>query len=284
MRLVIITILVAVLAFTGFSLVIGRLSQEREILRHESELGEVIPSAVSKIVALDFKGLFSDIFFFKAYMYYGGKVTRSEVITDKDWEWFNKNIIVATDLDPFFMDPYYLGSINLAWQANKVDEADALLEKGTRSRTWDWTLPYYLGFNYFYFSHDNVKAAQYLMEAAKRPGGGGGLVPSLAARLAQAGGETESAIAFLEDIISKQNDEPTRYIYSMRLNAFKKVRYLELATERYHSRFGRLPRSLDELIKRGIINDIPRDPYGGSFYITTDGKIKTTSNFMVVRK
>lgn len=283
MRPVVMTILVIILVLSGIAITIGKLSQEREALRREHGPGAVIPIAVAKIVSLDFKGIFSDTVFFKGLMYYGGKVIHHEAITEDEWEWFYRSMVVATDLDPYFIDPYYLGSINLAWQANKVDEANALLEKGMRARTWDWTLPYYLGFNYFYFKHDNVKSAHYLMEAAKRPGGSGGLVPTLAARLAHAGGETESAVAFLGEVLSKTHDESTRYIYGMRLNALKRALYLERATERFRKRFGRLPRHIEELVTQGIIRQIPQDPYGGTFYITSGGMIKTTSNFMVTQ-
>ncbi len=284
MRSFLISLFIAFIALAGISVVIGELSQERQDLSHEAGLEEVMSPVVAKIVALDFQGLFSDLIFFKAYMFYGGKILRTEKLTEKEWEWFGRTINASTDMDPFFNDPYYLGSTALAWQADKIDEADALLEKGVNARAWDWTLPYYLGFNYFYFKHDNRKASQFLMEAAKRPGGGGGLVPSLAARLAQAGGETESAIDFLDNILRNTHDEPTRYIYGLRLNALRKVFYLERATELYRNRFKRFPHSLDELVKKGIIHDIPTDPYGGTFYIIAGGKIKTTSNFIVQRK
>ena len=233
MRPVIITVLIAALAAAGMNIVIGNLSQERETHRQSYGPGTVIPSAVAKIVSLDFKGIFSDMIFFKGLMFYGGKILREEALTKEEWEWFYQSMAVATDLDPYFLDPYYLGAMNLAWQANQVDKANTLLEKAMHARTWDWTIPFYLGFNYFYFYQDNEKAANYLMEAAKRPGGSPGIAPTMAARLAHAGGRTESAVAFLEDMLAKTDHEPTRYIYGLRLNALKRVLYLEKAVEHY---------------------------------------------------
>jgi len=39
----------------------------------------------------------------------------------------------------------------------------------------------------------------------------------------------------------------------------------------------RPPEKIDVLIAKGVINEIPQDPYGGEFYIDKDGSIKTTS-------
>jgi hypothetical protein len=57
--------------------------------------------------------------------------------------------------------------------------------------------------------------------------------------------------------------------------------YLEKAVEHFRERLGRLPRHLDELVKQGVVREIPSDPYGGTFYLTPEGGVKTTSNFYV---
>jgi tetratricopeptide (TPR) repeat protein len=281
MRQVAVTLLIIALALPGFVFSGANLSRERTELQRREETGLIIPSPAAKIVALEYKGIFSDIVFFRALIFYGGKIIHKEPMTAEEWEWFRQNMELATEMDPYFLDPYYLGSMNIAWEAGKVAEANALLEKGFHARTWDWTIPFYLGFNYFYFLQDNEKAAHYLMEAAGRPGGSNSLAPTLAARLAHAGGRTESAVAFLEDILAKTDHEPTRYVYGLRLNALKRVLYLEKAVEHFRERLGRLPRHLDELVKQGVVREIPSDPYGGTFYLTPEGGVKTTSNFYV---
>lgn len=281
MRAVAVTFLIIALALSGFVFSGVNLSRERTELKRREETGLIIPPQAAKIVALEYAGIFSDIVFFRALIFYGGKIIHNEPLTAEEWEWFRQNMELAAELDPYFLDPYYLGSMNLAWEAGMVTEANALLEMGFNARTWDWTIPFYLGFNYFYFFQDNEKASHYLMEAAGRPGGSSGLAPTLAARLTHAVGRTESAVAFLEDMLAKTDHEPTRYVYSLRLNALKRVLYLEKAVEHYRKQFGRLPLHLDELVKQGVIRDIPADPYGGVFYLSPEGGIKTTSNFIV---
>lgn len=279
MRSMIVNILLLSVALIGGAAAIPRVSMERDLLRREEGISFVIPSSVAKIAALEFKGIFSDVIFSKTMTYYGGKVIRKEKLTEAEWEWIYENMDVATDLDPYFLDPYYFGSVNMAWEANKVKEANALLEKAVRYRSWDWTLPFYLGFNHFYFLQDNEKAASYLMEAAKLPGSSA-LLPTFAARLAYKGNKTENAIIFLEESLRNTEDESTRWIYGERLKALKAILFLERAVAAYEKRFDRRPAGLSDLIKEGIIKGIPPDPYGGEFYIDADGSIKTTSELV----
>ena len=263
-------------ALIGSVFAIPKVSLERDKLRQKEGIGLVMPSQVAQIVALEFKGLFADIIFSKAMTYYGGKLIRGEKATEEEWDWIYRNMDTATDLDPYFLDPYYFGATNLAWGTNKVKEANLLLEKAFRYRDWDWTIPFYLGFNYFYFLQDNEKAAFYLMEASKKQGSGT-LLPTLAARLAYQGKKTENAIIFLQEILNKTDDETVKKAYEKRLNALKGILFLERAVAAYRERFKKQPTNVDELIAKGILSEIPQDPYGGKFYLHKDGSIKTTS-------
>ena len=275
-RSLILSILVISLAIVGNVFALKTVSLEREKLRREEGIGLVMPSAVARIAALEFKGIFADIIFSRAMTYYGGKLIRNEVITEEEWDWIYKNMELATDLDNYFLDPYYFGAVNLSWGANKVKEANALLEKAFKYRDWDWTIPFYLGFNHFYFLQDNEKASFYLMESARR-GKSGSLIATLAARLAYQGRRTENAIIFLQEIIKKTDDDIVKKSYETRLNALKVILFLERAVAVYQDRFKKQPERLDELIAKGVITAIPKDPYGGKFYIDKDGSIKTTS-------
>jgi tetratricopeptide (TPR) repeat protein len=213
--------------------------------------------------------------------FYGGKLIRKEVLSEEEWAWIYKSMDIATDLDPYFLDPYYLGSVILAWEANQVKEANTLLEKALRNRTWDWTIPFYLGFNNFYFLQDNEKASEYLMEASRRPGANPMLV-ELAVKLSYKVKRTENAIIFLENILQRTDDEKLRREYETRLLALKRLLYLENGVAFYREKFGRKPRGLEELIQRGIIQEIPADPYGGTFHLDAQGRVGSTSNFITL--
>ena len=67
--------------------------------------------------------------------------------------------------------------------------------------------------------------------------------------------------------------------YLIRLNAFKEVRRIEIARDRYRENHGKMPATVEEVVQGGLLTPVPRDPYGGTFYLEADGKVATTSKF-----
>ena len=189
----------------------------------------------------------------------------------------------STDLDPYFLDPYYFANANFTWEARMAKETNTLLSKGSRYREWDWMLPFFMGFNEFYFLHDNALASEYLMEAAKRPDAPP-MMETLAVRLAYKGNRTKIAIVFIQETLKKTKDKITRKDLEIRLEILQDVLALEQAMEVYRGKYGKLPLDLKQLQARGIIAHIPKDPYGGEFFIDKDGSVKTTSDMFVVTK
>jgi len=158
-----------------------------------------------------------------------------------------------------------------------IREANELLEKGTRYRDWDWKMPFFLGFNYFYFLQDNNKASEYMMEASRREGSGR-VISTLASRLAYEGNRTENAIYFLREILKNTDDPSIKHEYTFRINALETILSLEQAVKKYKKIYGRTPDNLNKLVERKIIPALPRDPYGGELYIDQQGNVKTTSD------
>lgn len=254
---------------------------ERRMLPRGEGKAYVLPSPILKITTLEFDGLASDFMFLQALVFHGGTFERKERPRVKEWEWrwMLNTLNASTDLDPYFLDPYYFGNANLTWEGGLVKETNAFLEKGMTHRDWDWMLPFFIGFNHFYFLQEDAKASEYLMEAFRRPGASP-MLASLATRLAYKGKRTENAIIFLEEILKRTEDEVLRRHYEKRLEALKAILFLERAVGIYKDRFGREPSDLKGLIERGIINQLPEEPYGGEFYIDKDGSINTTSRLM----
>jgi hypothetical protein len=106
------------------------------------------------------------------------------------------------------------------------------------------------------------------------------LLATLAARLAYQENHTENAIVFLQQMIEGAEDEFVKEAFSLRLDALKKVLFLERAVQEFVSRRGRQPDALQDLVENNIISEIPSDPYGGVFFLDSNGQIKATSNFI----
>ena len=276
MRLKLILTALLIALISGYALLFPHVETARTPLRKVQARGLILPPLVMKLLSLEFKSVSADFLFARSSQYVGGKIANREPLDKNDMRWLYGNLIVITDLDPYFEDAYYFGNALFTWDAGMVKEANDLLNKGVNSRTWDWQLPFYLGFNMFYFLHEYKEAGDYLMIASKRPGAYE-FLPTLAARLYSSEGRTEAAIVFLKSFVDNEKDERIKKAYEVRLEALKRIFFLERAVLRYRSKMHRAPRDLHALIQAGIITGIPKDPYGGVFYYDKDGSIKTTS-------
>ncbi|OGW38824.1 MAG: hypothetical protein A2010_03915 [Nitrospirae bacterium GWD2_57_9] len=207
--------------------------------------------------------------------------TDTPKVKDWEWKWLYNILDASTGLDPYFLDPYYVANANLTWGAGMVEETNVLLGKGSHYRDWDWQLPFFRGFNYFYFLGKNNEAAQSLLEASRRPGANP-LFASLAAKLMFKENKTEEAVLFLEEIVKTTEDNVLKKLYLVRLESLKAILALEQAVAVYKKRYGIAPVKIEALIQKGVLNELPKEPYGGKYYIDPQGAIKTTKESMLL--
>jgi len=225
------------------------------------------------VLSGEFAPLTSDFFLVKAAIFYNDIINQK---SSKDSLWLSKALYLASYLDPYYFEVYWMGGVVLPWEG-RFKEAEIILKRGLDYIPKNWQIPFYLGFINFYFKHDNKTAARYFFEASKLPNSPPYL-PLLASRLAIKGNETRTAIYFLQKELQEIKDKSLKEKLLKRLSALKAILYLEEALEKYKYKYGGLPNQLGELIKKQIIHHIPSDPYGGKFYLTKSGRVWTTSN------
>jgi len=258
---------------------LGKASDAYKTLPQATDQSFVLPSALIKIAALEFRGLASDVYFLNSMVFIGTIQQRKDKPQVKEWEWqwWIKTLDMATDLDPYFFDPYYYANAFLPWEAGKAEEANRLLEKGIRYRDWDWMLPFFAGFNNFFFLQNDVKAAELLMEASRRPGGDP-MLASIAARLAYKGNRTETAIYFLEQTAKNTEDINVKKRFETRIQALQSILFLDNAVAAFKKKYRKSPAVIEELVNKNIINQLPGDPYGGTYYLAEGGKVRSTTS------
>jgi len=276
-------IVLTVLVFCTYVFLCQRVWQVREVTRSASEASYVIPSKFSRILALDYKGLLSDYQLLKVMTFYGERTLAERALNEADWRYMVGALDAITDLDPHFQDPYILIEGLLAWDAGMIEEANRLLQKGMKYRERDWQIPFFIGFNYFYFRGDVVKGAEYLMTASQLPGGPAFLAP-LAARLGYYGGKAKTAIMFLQGVLAQTRDEVLRRRLQKRLLALERADQIEEALGRFKDQYDHLPTDLRELVVKGFLPALPDDPYGGEWVIMKTGRLFSTSKFVDAAK
>lgn len=237
-----------------------------------------IPSVSSlRVASLDYKQFVGASMIMRVLIYYGGLVekAKNQIDVPVDYPSMSRTIHAALKLDPYNMDGYYFAQSILAWDVGQVKVANDLLEYGMHYRTWDWYLPFFAGFNYAFFLKDYENAAKYYAKAGELSGQS--IFMTLAGRYLQESGRTSMAITYLDTMARSARNNSVRKSLIERKKAFIAVRRIEIARDKYLSDQGKLPSSLDVLVRGGYLEEVPQDPYGGTFYVAENGKIQSTS-------
>ena len=272
------SILILVVAIFVYSFFFRGVWENRAQVRTSIPAGYTIPSKFSRILAFGNQGLLSDFLFLKIATFIGGRSGSGELLCEEDWQFVIKSLDVVTDLDPYFVDPYVLAEGLLAWEAGKSEEANLLLIKGTKYRAWDWRLPFYVGFNHFYFLKDYEAASGFIMAASQLPGSPAYLA-TLGARLAYYGGKSKTALLFLKEMLADTDDAMMKKRLQMRLQALERAVLIEEALAKFKVKEGRMPKELSELVTAGYLIVLPPDPYGGKWGVLKNGRVFSTSKF-----
>jgi tetratricopeptide (TPR) repeat protein len=240
----------------------------------EVRLGFFPPAPVVKALSADQYQFVSHLISLRCLFYFGTLVEEKGQV--RDWNKLHRALYTSTRLDPYNMDAYYFSQAVLPWDAGKPQEAIDLLEYGFAHRTWDWYLPFFLSFDYAFFMKDYGKAGEYLTKAAELNPRAAWFA-TLAARYYYEGGRTALALAYLKELIPTARSEAIRKQLMIRAEALENILQLEEAIADFINRFQKAPKNLQELVDLGILNHIPEDPYGGTFYLDKEGKVRTTS-------
>ncbi|BAI80740.1 conserved hypothetical protein [Deferribacter desulfuricans SSM1] len=248
------------------------------------KLGYTPQGKFYKAILGEYRWFMGEYLSFKAIIYYGGKVEKVQQRRYNEVEYYNLYRTIETSilLNPYNEDAYYFAQAAFTWDIGRVNEVNRLLEYVMKYRTWDFKIPFFIGFNYAYFLKDYKKAAKYYKKASeisKSP-----LFTKLAARYFYEGGETELGIAYLKTMIKITRKESIRKSYEIRLRALEAIYQIEQAVKNYEKKFGKKPKTIEDLVKSQVLKKIPVDPYGGKFYLDKDGKVRTTSKLAFIDK
>jgi len=257
------------------------LTRVRDARPPQARLGFYPPAPVIKALTADHYQFMSQVISLQCLFYFGTLVElRSQA---PDWWRIYRAVYTSTRLDPYNMDAYYFAQAVLTWETGMIQQALELLEYGFAHRTWDWYLPFYISFDYAFFLKDYEKAGMYLKKAAElKPGVE--WFATLAARYFYEGGSTALALAYLQEMIPAARNEAIKKRLVTRAKAFEKVLQIEQAIAAYKEHFQADPEDIGRLVNAGLLERIPDDPYGGTFYLDEQGRVRTTSKLVPVEK
>jgi len=239
-----------------------------------------LPPVVLEIMSGEFRGIIADLLVIEAGARVGSMVERTKdggnIVVPRNYncKTIHNILSVSQFLEPSFQQTFILAQGCLAWNCGMVPQANAILQKAQKNRRWDAMPTQLLAFNTYFFLHDNAKAGEILLEASAEIDDPPYFFAILGARLAKKGGETETAIQLLSNVLSsKKSDAPGYTDIVERVMALKAVLSLEYAVKLYEIKFGILPESVVQLQNAGVIQVLPKNPYKLRFCINQKGAV-----------
>ncbi len=193
---------------------------------------------------------------------------------------------VIAELDPRYVDPYWLGALIMIVEAKDLEAGLRLLDKGFANNPDEWVLPYLAGWE-CYHAGRHRQAAEYFAKAAAVPGAPRHVARTHAGVLARAGDERSALRLWRELLEDPNSDAATRAIAERQLRALTvqlHLRELEGAVAIFREQKGRLPATLEDLVRAGILRALPLDPDGDPYrYDPVTGRISSVAGRLLGR-
>jgi tetratricopeptide (TPR) repeat protein len=269
----------------GYSLMIMPFSTYLYQRPAQIKLGYVPEAKAIKYGTADQRYLVADWAVMKVMFYFGELIEKARgkelFYSSPDYLGMFRTLQTALRVEPYNKDAYYFAQAAFTWELGRFKEVNNMLDFGMKYRTWDEQLPFFVGFNCAYFMKDYAKAAEYMRKAAVISKNE--LYTNLAARYFYEAGSTDLGIVFIESMIKSARNDEERKMYLIRRDALLAIQHLSLAVEQFKQKFGAIPESINELVARGILQNIPADPYGGSFYLDEKGVVRSTSKLAFMK-
>jgi len=220
---------------------------------------------------LGYRHLVADVYWMRAVVYYGGRrqqVKEGGSPTADKYDLLYPLLDLVTTLDPRFKTAYRFGAVFLADPPpngpGRPDLGVALLQRGVERDSGRWEYLEDIGFIYYWWIKDYVKAAEWFKRAGDAPGAPAWLGPLAATTLAQGGDRQSSRLLWTQlansDIDWLRSDAKWRLD---QLDAMDQIDDLNRRIQQYIDREGKRPSDWRQV---GVAA-APKDPTGTPYRI-----------------
>ncbi len=260
-------------------------------MRSRATLQDVLyissPQALKRL-SLGYNGLLADIYWTRAVQYFGSK----HFAESQHYDLLAPLLEITTALDPHLTVAYEFGANFLAPKppngAGEPQRAIELSEFGIRNNPNEWRLYYDLGFIYYMELKDYAHAADAFARGS-RVSNAHPFLGVMAAQMAQHGGELRMAQMMWSTTYQSTQDRDVRANAATHLRALQvgeDVTNLENLVAAYRTKTGHLPASFSDLQALGTLREIPVDPLGHTYKLTSDGRVevRTPDDFPFLTK
>lgn len=263
-------------------LLIANLSYRIDSKKTSHELiGELMyfPSGFAvRALSLGFYVPLADMVWLRFIQYYG-----EHRMTDARFDLMYHILDILTTLDPYFVHAYTLGALMLTHDANRPDQAMALLKKGMQADYDEWRIPFIYGFIHYVFLKNYEIAFSYMRISAQKT-----TAPDMPKRWAahmayRKLGDLRTSLALWLDLHNNAKNPEEKAIAELYIKEIKMkldLEYLNKKIEEFIAKIYRQPNSLYELVNYGFVDSIPIEPHSAEtikhYYYIKEGKAHST--------
>lgn len=221
----------------------------------ESELLYLPSGKHLRLASLGHTGLMADVMYLWAIQYYSNydRANRKQYV-----EHIFTNVI--TELDPNYIDAYWLGSLILILELQDLDAGLALLERGAQHNPDSWLLPYLAGWECYHAKR--IACAEDYFRRASAVSAAPTAVKRMHAGVLGKRGGIEDALEVWEEILEDSASDALSIRIARRkvgeLIVLRDTTLLRELVQRFQIEYGRFPRALGELVETSYIRELPR--------------------------
>ncbi|TES85839.1 MAG: hypothetical protein E3J89_03750 [Candidatus Aminicenantes bacterium] len=216
--------------------------------------------------------LLADMIYVWAIQYY------SDYTIPDMYEYLDHIFSIINELDPSYLDPYDIGAVIAAYEAEDLDLALKILDRGLEKNPEQWLFPY-MAAHYAQMIKKDHKLAQEYYKKAMNIEEVPPIVERLYANAIFKSMDYKRALQTWLEIYKTAEDERTKKIASnhiYNITTTIDIQKINEAIEKFKESYGRNPMELSQLVRAGFLDSLPKDLDGKEYiYDSRTGEVKT---------
>ena len=224
-----------------------------------------------KHMTFGYSSLVADIIYLWAIQYYG-----TYEIADR-FNYLQHIFSIIAELDPRYVDPYEVGALIAIYDAHDAELAFRILDMGLEKNPDMWIFPFQAGHIAQMNLKDFDRAREYYRKAMEIPGAPP-IVKRLYANAAYRTMDYQEAWEMWKEVYETAQEDWVKeiaYNHLYRVKSTVDMEALGEAVKKYRERFGRWPADLGQLVRAGLIREVPKDLDGKDYvYDAKTGEVK----------
>ncbi len=231
-----------------------------------------VPSGKAlKFATFGYSSVFADLIYLWAIQYY------SDYSIPDRFKYLDHIFSIISDLDPRYRDPYEIGALIAAAEAQDIHLALKILDRGLEKNPNQWIFPFEAG-SFAQMSAKDFSLARAYYKKAMDIKGSPDLIKRLYANAAFKTMDFKTSWETWLEVYNTAKEDWIKKIASNHLYQVKAavdIRAIEQALAKFKEKYGHNPADLNQLVEIGSLPTLPKDMDGKDYlYDPKTGEVK----------